>query len=393
MKSVRIGLVGVLGLLGTVDLASAQGSSLGAGASRAVVSASLGQSRFFDMSIFYNELAPYGEWVNHRTYGWVWAPYGITPDWRPYTVGRWVLSDWGWTWVSYEPFGWATYHYGRWFFDPWYGWVWVPGTQWAPAWVAWRFGGGWIGWAPLPPVVETRWDVGIINPTALGASVFRRFAWSFVEVTQFQQPNLRPYIARPIRNINILNLTQDVTRYEFERGRLVNRSAEPRQLERYFGGRPFERFRIQDADRPVGIRNVGPSDREIRLYRPNIRDSGPARMVPDVVRSRVPLPANDELQRRHQRELAELENRLQAERAAMEDRQRREEVRLRRTMTPQQLQEWRDREKGAYEDMVQRERQILQRQHERERAGQVGQGEANQPRFRIGQGQPPMSPR
>ena len=40
------------------------------------------------------------------------------------------------------------------------GWVWVPGTVWAPAWVSWRYGGGYVGWAPLPPagsaiVIET----------------------------------------------------------------------------------------------------------------------------------------------------------------------------------------------------------------------------------------------
>jgi uncharacterized protein YraI len=37
---------------------------------------------------------------------------------RPYTVGRWVFTDrYGWMWASSEPFGWATYHYGRWGFS------------------------------------------------------------------------------------------------------------------------------------------------------------------------------------------------------------------------------------------------------------------------------------
>ena len=31
------------------------------------------------------------------------------------------------------------------------GWVWVPGYTWAPAWVSWRYGDGYAGWAPLPP--------------------------------------------------------------------------------------------------------------------------------------------------------------------------------------------------------------------------------------------------
>ena len=65
----------------------------------------------------------------------------------------------GWLWASDEEWGWATCHYGRWFFDDRYGWVWVPGRDWAPAWVAWRFGGGYVGWAPLPP--QVRWNAGV----------------------------------------------------------------------------------------------------------------------------------------------------------------------------------------------------------------------------------------
>jgi hypothetical protein len=86
-------------------------------------------------------------------------------DWRPYTVGRWVNSNYGWTWVSYEPFGWATYHYGRWAFDRQIGWIWVPGTVWGPAWVAWQQGSGYIGWAPLPPQVG--FQVGSASSSAV----------------------------------------------------------------------------------------------------------------------------------------------------------------------------------------------------------------------------------
>src|SRR5260370_1144518 len=104
-----------------------------------------------DISFFYDQLSPYGHWVESRAYGWVWLPYRIGVSWRPYAAGHWVMTDYGWTCVSDEPFGWATYHYGRWVFDPDYGWEWIPGYQWGPAWVAWRTGYGYIGWAPLPP--------------------------------------------------------------------------------------------------------------------------------------------------------------------------------------------------------------------------------------------------
>lgn len=83
-----------------------------------------------DISIFYEELGPYGEWIDLPPYGWVWSPYGVDYDWRPYQEGHWVWTEYGWTWVSDEPFGWAVYHYGRWHYDNYYGWIWVPGTIW-----------------------------------------------------------------------------------------------------------------------------------------------------------------------------------------------------------------------------------------------------------------------
>src|SRR5262245_1262667 len=67
-----------------------------------------------DVGYFYDELDPYGDWLWVEPHGWVWAPVSVDPFWRPYTVGQWVWSDWGWTWASGEPWGWATYHYGRW---------------------------------------------------------------------------------------------------------------------------------------------------------------------------------------------------------------------------------------------------------------------------------------
>ena len=84
---------------------------------------------------------------------WRPDPDVVGEDFQPYaTGGRWVYSDWGWTWESDYAWGWAPFHYGRWALTPSWGWVWYPGTVWAPAWVDWRFGGGYIGWAPLPPV-------------------------------------------------------------------------------------------------------------------------------------------------------------------------------------------------------------------------------------------------
>jgi hypothetical protein len=90
-----------------------------------------------DYSMFYDRLAPYGRWMDVNGYGYCWRPtLTESQGWRPYVDGCWVWSTLGWTWQSNEPFGWATYHYGRWVNLSRHGWVWVPGSDWAPAWVA-----------------------------------------------------------------------------------------------------------------------------------------------------------------------------------------------------------------------------------------------------------------
>ena len=111
-----------------------------------------------DVSTFDETLSPYGQWVDTGSGpndGRAWRPDPdvVGEDFQPYaTGGRWIYSDYGWTWESDYPWGWAPFHYGRWALTPSWGWVWYPGAVWAPAWVDWRFGGGYIGWAPLPPV-------------------------------------------------------------------------------------------------------------------------------------------------------------------------------------------------------------------------------------------------
>jgi len=100
---------------------------------------------------FYDALGSHGTWIQSSDYGYVWQPQITDPGWAPYTEGHWVYTDDGWTWVSDEPWGWATYHYGRWVNLDGTGWCWVPGYTWAPAWVSWRYGDGYCGWAPLPP--------------------------------------------------------------------------------------------------------------------------------------------------------------------------------------------------------------------------------------------------
>src|SRR6266700_6181363 len=107
-------------------------------------------------------LAAHGACVEVGSYGRCWRPARIAVGWRPYCDGHWEWTDCGWYWVSDEPWAWACYHYGSWVYDRNYGWVWIPGTEWAPAWVTWRESDDYIGWAPCGPggvVLSANWFV------------------------------------------------------------------------------------------------------------------------------------------------------------------------------------------------------------------------------------------
>jgi hypothetical protein len=108
-----------------------------------------------DLTFGFMDLLYYGNWVNVPGYGAGWIP-AASPGWSPFTAGRWCwYPGFGYTWISYEPWGWLPYHYGAWIYDPVIGWCWIPigGGAWRPAVVNWYRGPGWVGWAPMSPLL------------------------------------------------------------------------------------------------------------------------------------------------------------------------------------------------------------------------------------------------
>jgi hypothetical protein len=59
----------------------------------------------------------------------IWYPTSVRSGWAPYVDGEWVYTDYGWTWVSADPFD-APFHYGTWVWVADYGWAWEPGYVW-----------------------------------------------------------------------------------------------------------------------------------------------------------------------------------------------------------------------------------------------------------------------
>ena len=120
--------------------------------------------------LFYDVLAPYGEWSDDARLGLVWRPSDESVGERfvPYaTHGRWTYREGQrpqsrdeYVWVSDLPWGWVPFHYGRWTLLPDRRWGWIPGRKYAGAWVDWRVPRELresrderviVGWGPTPP--------------------------------------------------------------------------------------------------------------------------------------------------------------------------------------------------------------------------------------------------
>ena len=192
------------------------------------------------ITTFDDELAQHGNWVVIEGRGRCWYPRGVDREWRPYYYGHWAYTEYGNTWVSDEPWGHSTYHYGRWFQDRHYGWVWVPGSEWGPGWVAWRSGGGYTGWAPLGPSVNT------VRITEYETRSIPTEHYVFVEERHLAEPHVHERVVNVQQNVTIINQTTNITNITRVNNTVVNNSVSTAQIERSTG-RPVERTKIVTA--------------------------------------------------------------------------------------------------------------------------------------------------
>lgn len=241
---------------------------------------------------FYDELSPYGQWVDYPGYGYVWMP-SVGAGFKPYASnGHWVYTDMGWTWASDYPWGWAAFHYGRWFYEPAYGWAWVPGQEWAPAWVSWRTSPDYYGWAPLGPNLSI--SVTSYNPPSN--------YWCFVPHQYISSPHVNNYYINETRNVTIINNTTVINNTTIinngsnRPGRVYG--PDPQDVQRYTGS-PVRPVAVRGSSRPGAQLN----NNQYTIYRPRVNaqpvaaDNRPQRVAPARVQTlREYRPANSNTQ-------------------------------------------------------------------------------------------------
>ncbi len=225
-----------------------------------------------DFQVFFVELSRYGQWFETDEYGYVWQPASleVQPDWRPYTRGRWLYSDQGWTWVSDEPFGWAVYHYGRWALSQQRGWVWIPGEDWAPAWVSWRSNEEYLGWAPLPP--ETVYDEDY-SYDGRSDSYYDSSpeSYSFVPVEHFHEP-VEVYCVPPAQVPSIIIHTRNVTRIHVSDSMIHSEGPGLEWVKRH-NAHAFKNYKLNLHARHVikYRKNHWIEDRNLQIFAPKVK--------------------------------------------------------------------------------------------------------------------------
>jgi hypothetical protein len=240
-------------------------------------------------SEFYDALFPVGEWIQitkeeideemndgsgesyssmqdpENEFLFIWRPKNTDEDWKPYINGQWVYTDHGWLWASDEKWGWAVFHYGRWWKSSKYGWVWLPGKVWSPAWVQWLISENHIGWCALSPKAKWKVEDGINE--AVYKFKNKDEDWVFVEKSKFQNPINSSEIVLATKNSSLIPKSQRVLDIRFENNKMINNGPDVKDIEIRTGKilKQRELKYLEEKRKTV----VGEND--VKLYKPKFK--------------------------------------------------------------------------------------------------------------------------
>jgi len=233
------------------------------------------QQTNISFQVFYDQLSPYGQWIDYSDYGYVWLP-DAGDDFVPYSSnGHWILSEYGWTWTSDYNWGWAAFHYGRWSFDDSFGWFWVPDTEWGPAWVSWREADGYYGWAPMEPGINANSSFGREYDS-------RNDHWIFVDYRNFDRKDINHYYVNQSDHDRIVRRSTTINRSYIDNERRTTYVSGPsREAVQQATGRTIKPLTIFDKNKPGQQIN----NNQLQIYRPQVEknNTGVKRIAPTRV--------------------------------------------------------------------------------------------------------------
>ena len=249
------------------------------------------------ITVFHEQLAPYGSWVTVGGFGTCWRPAHVAVGWQPYLHGEWIYTDDGWTWASFDPWGPYPWHYGTWTWAGDYGWVWIPGTVWAPAWVTWYVSGDYCGWAPVPPSLS----VGISGYFGPAVTVSAS-SYVFVPTARFAGVDPQTVRMPPSQNAALAARATPMTRFGVSSGVLTAGGPAVAAVERARGSRIPRASVAQARTQPMPVASaashgrvavVAPAAERARLVRTEAapRHEPQHQAEPNAARSKAAPPS------------------------------------------------------------------------------------------------------
>ena len=214
--------------------------------------------------VFYDDMSPYGNWVDYPGTGYVWIP-NVDAGFSPYqSNGHWVMTDYGWTWVSDYPWGWAPFHYGRWNYDNSYGWGWCPDNEWGPAWVSWRSCDGYYGWCPMG------YGMSLEGSYGRGGYSGDDNRWVFVHDRDFGRSDISNHYESRSNNASLMRSSTVINNTYADNSRHATYVAGPTRAEvQRTTGKPVQSMKITDGGKSGGKESGG----TLAMYRPQVQKS------------------------------------------------------------------------------------------------------------------------
>src|SRR5207248_3376719 len=127
------------------------------------------------------------------------------------------------------------------------------------AWVVWRRGNGFCGWAPLPPARRDRdilFEINALHP----------FCFNFCEERFLIDEHVWQHCEPVTRNVTFINTTTNITRFDRVGGRFINRGIAVNEVEKSVG-RPVPRLAVADSRDP---KSMQVTSSQVMVYRPRL---------------------------------------------------------------------------------------------------------------------------